>query len=295
MGTIFVYELIDPITDETRYIGITKNPNRRYREHLTRFKTNYYKVNWIKNLLGRNLKPIMNIIDEILIKEASFWERHYISLYKSWNCKLTNYFLNGENYNEMTAKLISNSLKGRKQSPESTLKKLASRRKYQKRNGFWSKPGTYEKIYETRKNKDNFKHTKKSKLKISLTRKKRLKTGEIKLSIGFLERQKKGKVGKENGFSRSVVLYDLNGNFINCFESIALAAKFLKVKRCPQACNVCKGKALSSLGYIWRYENPNQTESPNTKESVNETISKLIERKIYLKTNMKNKQTFRWS
>ncbi len=95
MKTTFIYELIDPITNETRYIGKANNPLIRLMGHLTpnSLVKKTKKNNWIKSLLKRNLKPILNIIDEVPANtkiEWGFWERFYINLYKSWNCKLTN-------------------------------------------------------------------------------------------------------------------------------------------------------------------------------------------------------------
>jgi hypothetical protein len=95
MKKVFIYELIDPVTNETRYIGKTDNLKRRYKGHLND-KNKTHKTNWIKNLKNKDLKPVLNIIDEINKNEADFWEIFYISLYKSWGCKLTNTTSGGE-------------------------------------------------------------------------------------------------------------------------------------------------------------------------------------------------------
>lgn len=47
-------------------------------------------MNWIKGLKKEGLKPILEIIDEVDKIEWKFWEKHYISLYKSWGFRLTN-------------------------------------------------------------------------------------------------------------------------------------------------------------------------------------------------------------
>jgi len=95
MKTTFIYELIDPITDETRYIGKSDNPSKRLSGHL-KDKSHTYKVSWIKSLKNNNLYPILNIIDEVNESEWQFWERFYISLYRSWNCRLVNLAQGGE-------------------------------------------------------------------------------------------------------------------------------------------------------------------------------------------------------
>jgi len=101
MKTTFLYELIDPITDETRYIGKANNPQIRFARHL-KDKHLSYKCSWIKSLKERSLEPILNIIDEVNESEWQFWERFYIQLYKSWNCRLTNLQNGGEGCSNLT-------------------------------------------------------------------------------------------------------------------------------------------------------------------------------------------------
>lgn len=59
----FVYHLIDPRTNEIKYVGITNNPKRRYLQHLTpsNLKIKTKKNSWIKSLLKINLKPSITI------------------------------------------------------------------------------------------------------------------------------------------------------------------------------------------------------------------------------------------
>lgn len=87
----FIYALIDPRNQQIKYIGKANNPKLRFNGHLREcLKTETLKNNWIKSLLNKGLKPIVEIIDEVLESEWQFWERHYISLYKSWGFKLKN-------------------------------------------------------------------------------------------------------------------------------------------------------------------------------------------------------------
>lgn len=92
MENTFIYSLSDPITNEIRYIGKTNNIKKRLCTHLT--KSNLikktHKNNWIKNLLFNNTKPLIEVIDEVPIKEWGFWEKFWISQFKIWGFKLTN-------------------------------------------------------------------------------------------------------------------------------------------------------------------------------------------------------------
>jgi len=89
MKTVFIYSLDDPKTNEPRYIGKAVNTKNRFSAHL-KDKAQTYKTNWIKSLKKENLVPVLSVIDEVNENEWSFWEQHYIDLYKSWGFKLTN-------------------------------------------------------------------------------------------------------------------------------------------------------------------------------------------------------------
>lgn len=119
--TTFIYVLLDPISNEVRYIGKSDNPKNRLAEHIKKsiYKSTY-KNKWIQYLLKKSLKPVIEIIDEVRQEDWSFWEKHYISLYKSWGFKLTNSAEggNGGNLGDLVNKKISEKLKGRVLSDE---------------------------------------------------------------------------------------------------------------------------------------------------------------------------------
>lgn len=99
MKTTFIYILIDPRNNQIRYVGKANNPKKRLEGHLGD-KRKTYKTNWIKNLKSKELRPVIEIIDEVALDEWQFWEQHYISLYKSWGFKLTNATIGGEGAGE---------------------------------------------------------------------------------------------------------------------------------------------------------------------------------------------------
>ena len=88
----FIYALVDPRDLLIKYIGKADDPYDRLYKHMTPFalKTKTRKNSWLKSLKDKKLKPIVEIIDTIDNTEWGFWERHYISLYKSWGFNLTN-------------------------------------------------------------------------------------------------------------------------------------------------------------------------------------------------------------
>lgn len=212
----FIYELIDPKTGETRYIGKANNPKDRLKEgHLgvLELKSRTYKSNWIKSLLKEGLKPILNIIDEVPLEEWQFWERHYISLYRSWNIKLTNCTDGGDGIGvswnkgltreldervERVAKLKegkqlsietklkkSKSLKGRKIS-EDVKGKMSESQKFRERS-----PDIAYKVWETRRRNGSDKMTEEVKQQISKALTGRKLSKETKLKIGVKNKGKR--------------------------------------------------------------------------------------------------------
>lgn len=124
---IYVYGLIDPITQELRYIGITVNPAVRYYDHIRKARLRLektYKSNWVAGLLEKGLVPEMYIIDIQPKATLEFWEQHYISYYRAIGCRLTNMALGGfhNSITDETKKKISNTLTGRKLSNEHVMK-----------------------------------------------------------------------------------------------------------------------------------------------------------------------------
>ena len=91
MKVVFIYGLIDPFTNEVRYVGKSINPKRRYKEHLNKM-TNTHKSAWIKSLLKIGKEPKIEIIEECSGDNWSDREKYWISFYGN----LTNLTEGGE-------------------------------------------------------------------------------------------------------------------------------------------------------------------------------------------------------
>lgn len=48
------------------------------------------RTEWLIGLKKNNLKPILDVVDIVPYNEKDFWEKHYISLYRSWGFELKN-------------------------------------------------------------------------------------------------------------------------------------------------------------------------------------------------------------
>lgn len=158
-STTYIYALCNPITDEIRYIGKSNNPQKRLDFGHLKPRGKYgnkHLKNWISSLDKKGDKPKLTMIDEVFISEWEFWERHYISLYKSFGCNLLNICKGGWQppsrkgckLNEHQKKAILKANTGIKRSketkkkmsewqigrklPESTKKKISETRKKRK-------------------------------------------------------------------------------------------------------------------------------------------------------------------
>lgn len=62
----YIYVLICPIENKIRYVGKSKNPKTRYKQHLkdAEKKQNTKKQKWIRELKSKKLYPIIKIIDK---------------------------------------------------------------------------------------------------------------------------------------------------------------------------------------------------------------------------------------
>lgn len=94
-----IYKLLDPITNEVRYIGYTNKTLKRrlsahIRDSINNNKTHKHK--WIRSLLKRDLKPIIKRVKKIPKgKDWVEYEIKYIAKYSTLT-KLTNGTLGGD-------------------------------------------------------------------------------------------------------------------------------------------------------------------------------------------------------
>ena len=97
METTNIYILIDPETQQVRYVGKANNISQRYKAHLNRArKHQIHKLNWINSLKAKKLRPIIEVIDIVPIEDWIFWETYWISQFKTWGFDLINYTQGGD-------------------------------------------------------------------------------------------------------------------------------------------------------------------------------------------------------
>lgn len=218
MITTNIYCLKDPRDDSIKYIGKANNVDERMKLHFHK-RGNTRKECWVESLRRKGLRPTSEIIDEVPISEWDFWERHYISLYRSWGFDLKNGTFGGDGFHitkearDKTTKKIT----GRKHSEE-TKRKIGLAHKGRKHSKEWV-----------------------DKISKALTGKK-------------LSDEHRKSLRDNHGGKIAVIQYDLDGNFIKEHESISDALKYNNCTRMMSMCihRAAKGERKTSLGYKWK-------------------------------------------
>jgi hypothetical protein len=105
----FIYTLNDPETGEIRYIGQTVNSvHRRLTKHISDSKRLNTHVNcWIKSLIKKGIKPVIQELDSCLIEELDQTEIYWISQFKNWGFNLVN-LTEGGSRNKVFSKDVTN-------------------------------------------------------------------------------------------------------------------------------------------------------------------------------------------
>ena len=90
----YIYTLTDPIDGIIKYIGKTKNIEKRLKRHMSDWSINSEpwtrKNKWLKWLKNSNLMPIIESIDNGDSNNINNLEKYWISQFKCWGFKLKN-------------------------------------------------------------------------------------------------------------------------------------------------------------------------------------------------------------
>lgn len=255
--TTFIYSISDENGD-IRYIGKSNNPKNRLYKHL-REKSNMHKYNWLKSIVKRGYFPVVEIIDEVPLKDWERYEIYWISQFKAWGFNLINLTIGGEGGNgykhtESARKKMRKSKLGSKLSEEHKQNIAKSIKEKSKKSPNYNK--CYDKIHFINKEDlyqkyiiDNLSIPKCSKY---------FKVSE-KVIFNNLKDYKiikpiedwKGQLASHP--KKILLQYDLDGNLLKEFSCVESAEKELKIKHSNIA-NCCRGLIRISNGYIWRYK-----------------------------------------
>jgi predicted GIY-YIG superfamily endonuclease len=90
--TYQLYALIDPTTNEVKYIGLTTRPlHRRLESHLADKRNDNLRQRWVRYLLLQDIKPEITLLNTFTSKEeATQEETRTISHFRNKGSNLTN-------------------------------------------------------------------------------------------------------------------------------------------------------------------------------------------------------------
>lgn len=222
-----VYSLIDPRTSEPFYIGVTYDPERRYRDHLNPKEKGGRKLkNKIMSLLKQNVIPEMIFLfQNLTLKEAFDLETKLIKIARDYYGK----------------DKISNIANGGNAPPPMTPNQLIEHRKRMS-STFKGRPVPLE----TRiKISNSLKGRKPSPEAIA-------KSAKTRTGMKFTESRMTNLKKAARKRSKPINQYDLNHNLIKEWESLSLASDFGFSRGCLSTC--VTGKTKTHKGFIWKYK-----------------------------------------
>lgn len=86
---MFIYALVDPLSQAVRYVGYSQNPIARFRGHPTDLCTPG-KREWFRALDKKNLEPRLLILESVTLENRSEREGFWINAYRQMGADLFN-------------------------------------------------------------------------------------------------------------------------------------------------------------------------------------------------------------
>ena len=235
---IGIYKITSP--SNKIYIGQTTNYSKRhnaYKNHKCKRQPKLFASIEKYGFINHTIE----IVKECQVEDLNYYERYYQEYYESvlngLNLRYTATTDKSGFMSEESKKKMSNSGKGKVMSEE------------------WRKNLSIAGM--------NRKHTEEEKQKISQAHKGKKKSAEhiakIQATLKTMQMPKRSEQTKalqslNNGKSKKVNQYDLQGNFINQFRSGSQASKELGIS--VMSISSCAlGKIKTGGGFVWKYEN----------------------------------------
>ena len=124
--TVFIYGLVDPISNEIRYVGKSVDPEGRLEQHI-KDQSHVYRTYWIRSLLKRGLKPTCIILERV--EPSNDWEaseRYWIAYGHEQGWRLTNLTSGGDGLHDPSPETRAKMSKSQKARGPLSMKARAS-------------------------------------------------------------------------------------------------------------------------------------------------------------------------
>lgn len=92
---VSIYALIDPTTQQCRYVGKSRDLRARYTYHLWE-RQRTYKARWVAGLIAKGVKPEMVVLEEVPAADWPEHEQFWVAYFKFLGARLTNSTAGGE-------------------------------------------------------------------------------------------------------------------------------------------------------------------------------------------------------
>lgn len=275
----YIYKLIDPETNDIKYIGQTNNIKRRYNDHISSSfnensdSYNTYKARWIRKLKSKDLLPLIEIVEECVdLIQSNIREKYYIEKLSIEGYKLTNsHTLDVTEFSVETRNKMSSAKKGKTLEQIVGLEKSIELKEYYSERIKLNNPNksddplVREKISNTLKeyfsDKENHwayglkmtdEHNEKLRI-AQLNRKKPISTKRIPMTEEQKEKIRNSIKGTK--VKRSEILqYDLDMRLVKQWKSLREIERTDSSLSRSQIAKCCKGNKDTYAGFIWRYD-----------------------------------------
>lgn len=125
--TVYIYGLVDPVSNKIRYVGKSIDPESRLKQHI-KDQSHVYRTCWIHSLLERGLKPTYIILE--MVKPGNDWEvreRYWIVKGYEEGWRLTNLTSGGDGLRDPSPETRAKMSKSQRERPPPNKETLAKR------------------------------------------------------------------------------------------------------------------------------------------------------------------------
>jgi hypothetical protein len=274
----YIYKLIDPTTNQIRYIGQTDNIKRRYNDHISSSLNknsssyNTHKSTWVRKVVNNNLFPIIEVVEECnSLEQSNIRERYYIEKFTNEGYKLTNSYISDvTEFSLDTREKMSNARKGKTLEEIVGLEKSIELKEYYSERTKLNNPNknsdplVREKISNTLKeyfeDKENhwaygLKMTDEHNEKLRLAKLNNPKNVGNRKPRTEEQKEKLRNSIKGTKIKRSEILqYDLDMNLVKEWKSLREIERLDTTMSRSQIAKCCKGDKETYAGFIWKYK-----------------------------------------